>query len=184
MISCMISCNLWYHRSCHIMYHVSWYLISCMISYIIHDIIHAITISTFHALQPPILPRHSVLMQLTMIVNLTDQWISSSWNGYASADTQWDQGSTRWLSGCGARPGPPAAAPGWCLSPRLRGPAPKGSVRAGSGRPGQRRGSVAARQRLQQWGRPKAAFKLEWIEHCPMISCIISYFISYVWYHG
>ncbi len=39
-----------------------------MISYsIIHDIIMSTLI--VHALQPPILPRHSVLMQLT-----TDQW--------------------------------------------------------------------------------------------------------------
>ncbi len=29
---------------------------------------------TFHALQPPILSRHSVLMHPTTIMNLTDQW--------------------------------------------------------------------------------------------------------------
>jgi hypothetical protein len=29
------------------------------------------------ALQKPILPRHSVLMQPTTIMNLTDQWIST-----------------------------------------------------------------------------------------------------------
>ncbi len=49
------------------------YMILYMISY---DIIHDIMMSTLtvHALQPPILPRHSVLMQPTTITNLTDQW--------------------------------------------------------------------------------------------------------------
>jgi hypothetical protein len=45
-------------------------------SYIIHDIIHDIMMYKldFHALQQPILPRHSALMQPTTIMNLTDQW--------------------------------------------------------------------------------------------------------------
>ncbi len=46
---------------------------------IIYDIIQCIMMSTitFHALQHPILPRHSVRMQLTTIMNLANQWIST-----------------------------------------------------------------------------------------------------------
>ena len=199
MTSCMISCGLWYHRSCHIMYHDIRSDIMIM-----HDIIYHIWYYTgYHdiyflclaAANPPPAQRADAadddrepdrtmyfielknLIQRVQRIGVLDTPPLTHSGTRATAVS-----STRWLSGCGARPGPPAAAPGWCLSPRLRGPAPKGSMRAGSGR--QRRGSVAARQRLQQRGRPKAAFKLERIEYCPMILCIISYFISYVWYHG
>ncbi len=56
------------------------YMISCTIFVIydiISDIIHNIMMSslTCHALQPPIVPRHSVLMQEMTIMILTDQWI-------------------------------------------------------------------------------------------------------------
>ena len=43
---------------------------------IIHDIIFEKCISlTCYALQPPILPQHSVQMKPTTIMNQTDQWI-------------------------------------------------------------------------------------------------------------
>ncbi len=56
--------------------------------YIMYDIIHDITISTltFPALQPPILPRHSLLIQPTTIVNPTDQWISTRSVTFADQD--------------------------------------------------------------------------------------------------
>jgi hypothetical protein len=62
-----------------IMYDFRSYLILYMI--FIYDIIQDILMSTltFHALQQPILPRHSVLMQQMTVMILTDmadQWIS------------------------------------------------------------------------------------------------------------
>ncbi len=55
-------------------------MISCtifVVYVIIYDIIHKIKMSslTCHALQPPIVPQHSVLMQAMTIMILTDQWI-------------------------------------------------------------------------------------------------------------
>ena len=95
----------WYHVWYHIIYDFIYdiindtYLKSCMISYmilymistenlwchvwyhskydIIYDVIHDIMMAwlTCHSLQPPIVPRHSVLKQAMLIMIQTDQWI-------------------------------------------------------------------------------------------------------------